>query len=102
MRRLTYLVLVCIVSTTAALAQVRSGWSDGDIGTVGISGSSSYSSGTFTITGAGYGTGTTTADGINFMAQALSGDVTIVARINSLSGYNSAAGLMIRESLDPD
>ena len=76
------------------------GWSDGDVGSVGVAGSASYASGTFTVNGSGqyiYGT----ADAINFVSQALSGDGTIVARIVSLSGGvgSAQAGVMIRETL---
>ena len=76
-----------------------SGWSDGDVGSVGVAGSASYASGTFTVSGSGqyiYGT----SDAMHFAHQALSGDGTIVARVVSLSGGGSTqAGVMIRETL---
>ena len=76
------------------------GWSDSDVGTVGIAGSASYGSDKFTVNGSGaaiWGT----ADGFNFAYQSLSGDGTILARLVSLTGGASgqSAGLMIRETL---
>ncbi len=76
------------------------GWSDSDVGTVGIAGSASYGSDEFTVSGSGaaiWGT----ADGFNFAYQSLSGDGTIVARLVSLTGgaTGQSAGLMIRETL---
>lgn len=53
-------------------------WVDKDVGGVGLAGSASYANGTFTVRGAGadiWGT----ADGFNFVYQALSGDGQIVA-----------------------
>jgi hypothetical protein len=76
-------------------------WLDQDIGSVGLVGSASYSSGTFTVNGSGagiYGT----ADAFHFVYQPLTGDGTIVARVASLQGgvgYVSA-GVMIRNTLD--
>ncbi|MGB2668088.1 MAG: IPT/TIG domain-containing protein, partial [Candidatus Acidiferrum sp.] len=80
-----------------------SGWSDGDIGTVGQTGSSSYANGVFTVKGAGAGV-TGTSDAFHFVYQPLSGNGTIVARVVSLQGSGSgyiypAAGVMIRNSL---
>jgi RHS repeat-associated protein len=87
-------------SSSFTVTPLPSGWSDGDVGSVGVAGSAAFASGTFTVKGAGsqiYGT----ADGFNFMYQSLSGDGTIVARVVSLSGGNSyaASGVMIRETL---
>jgi hypothetical protein len=76
-------------------------WLDQDVGLVGLAGSASYSSGTFTVNGGGagiYGT----ADAFHFVYQPLTGDGTIVARVASLQGgvgYVSA-GVMIRNTLD--
>jgi regulation of enolase protein 1 (concanavalin A-like superfamily) len=90
-----------VVFTVTAQA-LPSGWLDQDIGTVGPAGSAGYSSGTFTVKGAGtqiYGN----ADSFHFVYQALSGDGTVVARVVSVqggAGY-AAAGVMIRETLTP-
>ena len=79
-----------------------SGWLDQDIGNVGLTGSATYSGGTFTVNGAGTQIGGT-ADGIHFVYQPLSGDGTIVARVASLqNGQNiDEAGVMVRETLAP-
>ncbi len=76
-------------------------WLDADVGAVGLGGSATYTSGTFTISGAGLGT-FSTPDGFHFAYQPLSGDGTIVARVVSVTGgYAPQAGIMIRETLDP-
>lgn len=70
-----------------------------DIGSVGATGSSSYSSGTYTINGAGGGIGGT-ADAFRYTSKTQSGDCQIVARVSSVQNTNAAAkaGIMIRES----
>jgi hypothetical protein len=76
-------------------------WLDQDVGSVGVAGSASYTSGTFTVNGGGagiYGN----ADAFHLVYQPLTGDGTIVARVVSLQGgvgYVSA-GVMIRNTLD--
>src|SRR5271155_2458672 len=71
-------------SPSFTVTALPSGWTDGDIGTVGAAGSASYANGTFTVAGAGEGT-LQTPDGFNFLYQSLSGDGTIIARIASVS-----------------
>jgi RHS repeat-associated protein len=88
-------------STTFTVTALPSGWSDTDIGSVGLTGSASYANGVFTVSGAGtgiYGT----ADAMHFAYQSLSGDGSIVARVVSLSGGNGneQAAVMIRETLN--
>jgi regulation of enolase protein 1 (concanavalin A-like superfamily) len=78
-------------------------WSSEDIGAVGLSGSASYSNGTFTLNGAGadiWGT----ADSFHYVHQSVSGDVEIVARVASLqnTGAYAKAGVMLRASLAAD
>src|SRR5437899_718886 len=78
-------------------------WLDQDVGSVGVSGSASYTNGTFTVAGAGQGTFSTNSDGLHFVYQPLSGDGTMVARVVSLQGSGAAqAGIMIRETLNAD
>src|SRR6266478_6150658 len=80
------LLVLTLLGSGAAYAQsLPSGWSDGDIGSVGLSGSATYSNNVFTVKGSGTGM-TGTADGMHFVYQLLSGDGTIVARVVSSSG----------------
>jgi hypothetical protein len=88
-------------STSFTVTALPSGWSDGDIGTVGVAGSGTYANGVFTVQGAGqevYGT----SDAFNFAYQSMTGDGTILARIVSVQGASgyATAGVMIRETLD--
>src|SRR6266478_2406506 len=90
------------ISPLFTVRPIQSGWSDGDIGPVGLAGSGSYSGATLTMQGAGFGTANTSAtDAFHFVYQPLSGDGTIVARVVSLQGtVYPEAGVMIRETLD--
>jgi len=105
-------VTVTIMGTSGSLTQTTTvnltvsvatsfppGWSDTDVGSVGIAGSASYANGTFTVKASGqwiYGV----ADGMHFVYQPLSGDGTIVARVVSAQGSTyPEAGVMIRETL---
>jgi regulation of enolase protein 1 (concanavalin A-like superfamily) len=76
------------------------GWSDGDIGSVPIAGTASYSNGTFSVTGSGadvWGT----ADAFNYARAQMTGDGTIIARVASVQYADkwTKAGVMIRETL---
>lgn len=85
---------------TGWTARITSGLIGEDIGTVGLAGSSSYTSGTYTLSGAGTGLGGT-ADGCYFLHEPITGDCTITARVNSISTETNAwrgAGVMIRET----
>jgi RHS repeat-associated protein len=87
-------------SSTFTVTALPSGWSDSDVGPVGIAGSASYANGIFTVKGSGQFVGNTNADQCHFAYQGLSGDGTIVARVVSASGTTSnQVGLMIRETL---
>jgi RHS repeat-associated protein len=89
------------VSPIFTIRPIPTGWSDGDVGPVGLAGSSSFASGTFTVLGGGVGT-SGTSDGLHFAYQPLSGDGSIVARVVSAQGgYSPVAVAMIRETLDP-
>jgi regulation of enolase protein 1 (concanavalin A-like superfamily) len=95
-------IVLAIVCCGEARAQgsLPSGWSDGDIGSVGLAGSASYANNVFTLKGAGSTVGGT-ADSFNFAYQSWSGDGTIVARVTSLQGaWAAQAGVMIRETLN--
>ena len=78
------------------------GWSATDVGATGATGSSTFSNGVFSVTGAGadvWGT----ADAFQYAYRSLTGDGTIVARVTSIQNVNAwvKAGVMIRNSLSP-
>ena len=77
-------------------------WKDGDVGSVGVPGSATYSGGVFTVKGSGSDIGGT-ADSFNFVYQEISGDCVLSAHVESLGATSpiAQAGLMIRESLGP-
>ncbi len=89
-----------LVSVTPALPTP---WVNQDIGSVGVAGSTSYASGTFTLNGSGTDI-SGTADAFQYACQAASGDCSITARVASQTNtHNGAkAGVMIRESLAAD
>jgi phosphatidylserine/phosphatidylglycerophosphate/cardiolipin synthase-like enzyme len=80
-----------------------SGWSAADVGATGATGSSSFSNGVYTVTGAGadvWGT----SDQFHYAYRTLSGDGSIVARVTSIQQNVNAwvkAGVMIRNTLSP-
>jgi len=90
------------VNFTVSLGPLPSNWFDSDVGPVGPAGSAGFSNGTFTVNASGQYIWST-ADGMNFAYQSLSGNGAIVARLLSISGGSSSesTGVMIRESLDP-
>jgi len=75
------------------------GWTSQDIGAVGIAGSASFNSGTFTVTGSGADIWST-ADEFHYAHQAGSGNFTITARVATQQKPHAWAksGVMIRES----
>lgn len=90
--------------TTAASATTTpalpSPWKNQDIGSVGLTGSASYSGTTFSATGSGadiWGT----ADGFQYVYQPITGNVEIVARMTGEQNTNqyAKAGVMLREAL---
>ena len=89
------------VNFTVTAQPLPSSWLDQDVGSTGVAGSASYTSGTFTVKGAGaqiYGA----ADAFHFVYQPLSGDGTIIARLVSVQGGSGyvAPGVMVREKLN--
>jgi endonuclease/exonuclease/phosphatase family metal-dependent hydrolase len=94
---LVLLTISLLSFPTAAAAQLPSGWSSTDIGSVGAGGGAS---GSFYIRGAGadvWGS----ADAFHFAYQSMTGDGEIVTRVNSIDYLHawSKAGVMMRESL---
>ena len=89
--------------TTAAGSgggSLPSPWLHQDVGSVGIAGSASFSSGVFTVAGAGsdiWGA----ADSFHFVYQSLGGDGQIIARVTAMqnTSANAKAGMMFRSSL---
>ena len=77
-----------------------SGWTDVDIGAVGIAGSASFNSGTFTVNGSGSDI-YTTGDQFHYVDQSVAGDLTLIARVVSetQTAAFAKAGVMVRESL---
>ena len=77
-----------------------SGWSDADVGSVGVTGGASYNNGTFSVTGGGADIWNT-ADAFNYAYKTLSGDGQLVARVASVEDTASwaKAGVMIRNTL---
>ncbi|MGE3518957.1 MAG: phospholipase D-like domain-containing protein [Vicinamibacterales bacterium] len=75
-------------------------WTHQDVGSTGLAGNASYSSGTFTVSGAGadiWGS----SDGFHYVSQPSSGDVEIVARVAAIQNTHAwaKAGVMLRQSL---
>jgi len=77
-----------------------SGWLDSDIGAVPSAGSATYVNGIFTVTGAGSIQQGLATDRMHFVYRPLNGDEAIIARLLSLSGGTTIAGVMIRDTLD--
>ncbi|MGI2295082.1 glycoside hydrolase family 10 protein [Paenibacillus sp. GXUN7292] len=81
-------------------AALPAGWKARNIGLT--AGTASYSSGDFTLTSKSsdiWGT----QDKLNFIYQTMTGDGTIVAKVNAMSNMNSwaKAGVMMRDTLNP-
>jgi hypothetical protein len=86
--------------TIPATTSITSGFSDIEIGGSAPDGGSSYSAGTWTVVGRGvniWGTG----DSCHFTYQAVTGDCTIIAKVESVQNthVSARAGVMIRTSL---
>jgi outer membrane biosynthesis protein TonB len=71
-----------------------------DVGAPAVRGATTYVSGVYAVTGAGTDIGST-SDQFQFVAQAVSGDLDISARIISLTPVDewTKAGIMVREAL---
>ena len=62
------------VEFTVTSQPLPASWLDSDVGSVGTSGTATYSNGTFTVVGSGQGILSTTADAFHMAFQALNGD----------------------------
>ena len=78
-------------------------WSSQDIGTVGLAGSASASGDTVTVQGSGTDIWST-SDQFRYAYQPLQGDGVLFTRVDSQSNTDgwAKAGIMIRNTLDPD
>ncbi len=83
---------------SVAGGSLPSGWSNSDIGSVGVAGWSTYSSGVYTVSGSGTDIGGA-ADAFQFSSETLTGDGEIRARVTSQSNSNASAkaGVMVRD-----
>ena len=88
------------ITSSTTSSTLPPGWVSADVGTVGKTGTTVYSSGSFTVDAGGtevYGT----ADAFRYIYQPWIGDGVIVARVASLApngGTDAAAGVMFRQS----
>jgi regulation of enolase protein 1 (concanavalin A-like superfamily) len=94
-----------VSATPMAAGALPTGWSDADVGTVQTAGSAQYAtaaSNTFLVTGQGTGIGGT-ADSFNYAYQQVTGDFTLIARMETETGNlsmgNLNSGIMMRNSL---
>jgi regulation of enolase protein 1 (concanavalin A-like superfamily) len=82
-------------------ADLPEGWSNQDVGAVGLAGNAGESAGAFTLEGSGadvWGT----ADQFHYAYRTLTGDGEIVARVATVENTHAwaKAGVMMRDSLD--
>lgn len=104
----TYYVLVSshgnygdVGTYTVAANRLPAGWTGQDVGSVGVGGYSNFdvATGNYVIAGSGSNV-SGTADGMHYASQTLTGDGTIIARVDAISNTSSSAktGLEIRET----
>ncbi|MFC5539255.1 Ig-like domain-containing protein [Rhodocytophaga aerolata] len=88
------------VSVNVVTAGLPSPWKNADIGAVALAGKASYTNGRFTLQSGGFDF-YKAPDAFQYVYQPLSGDATILAKIESMGNThsNALAGIMIRESL---
>jgi subtilisin family serine protease/regulation of enolase protein 1 (concanavalin A-like superfamily) len=88
------------IATGPVASALPGSWTSADVGATGRGGTASFANGSFTVKGAGadiWGS----ADSFQYVEQAVSGDLTLVARITSRQSANmfAKAGVMLRDSL---
>ncbi len=91
-----------ISSLRTRVATLPKGWTDADIGNIGVSGEASYLNGLFNLIASGSDIWET-ADSFHFASKPMTGDGQIVAHITSLQYTDpwAKAGVMFRESTAP-
>ena len=89
------------LTVNAPPSNVPSPWLTADIGAVGAAGSANYANSIFTLNASGADV-FDFADEVRFVYQSYSGNVTVTAKVESLTNTNAwaKAGVMIRETLD--
>ena len=95
------LIFSALVSVQSVSAQAPPApWVARDIGSPAIAGSTTYSSGTYTVSAGGVDIWNT-SDQFHFVYQQITGDVDVMVRVQSIGNSHSWAktGVMIRESL---
>jgi regulation of enolase protein 1 (concanavalin A-like superfamily) len=100
---LLLLAVAVLAFTPATGAQsLPAGWSLSDVGRPPVAGTASQASGTFSISSRGWDVGGV-SDQFTFVSRSSKGDVSIVARVDSLANTDpwSLAGLMVRQTMDP-
>jgi regulation of enolase protein 1 (concanavalin A-like superfamily) len=95
-------VSVTAGTTSTMPPPTTTGWSNIDVGTVGIAGSVDTGTNTYTVRGSGddvWGS----ADAFRFLYRTLNGDCVVETQVTSLTNTHpwAKAGVMIRESLAP-
>ena len=95
-----FIILLSSVLMPSVHAQAVT-WTQTDIGGTGATGTYSYSSGTYTIGGAGTGIGGT-ADSFSYVSTPTTGNIEMSAKVTSQTNTNNYAvsGLMMRDSLN--
>ena len=88
-----------IPSLYDAVPSLPKGWTDADVGNVGVSGDASFLNGNFNLLASGSDIWDT-ADSFHFASRSLAGDGSIVARVVSLQYTDpwAKAGMMLREN----
>jgi glucose/arabinose dehydrogenase/regulation of enolase protein 1 (concanavalin A-like superfamily) len=91
------------VSVSTSAATLPAPWIGADVGTPMLAGSSSFSGGTYSITGAGWDIWQD-VDQFQYAYQTRTGDATITARITGQSPTNpwAKSGVMIRDTAAPN
>jgi len=89
-------------ATTQSSSSLPGGWAQSDIGSVGVAGSGTYSSGTYTVVGSGDLKGG--EDRFHYVYQVATNDCEIIARVTSVqhNDDDAAAGVMIRDDMNDD
>ncbi len=87
--------------TVTGGGSLPSPWVSSNIGSTGVAGSATHSSGTFTVAGSGADIWDV-ADAFRYVYQQVTGDVTVTARVATLGNTDpwAKAGVMIRNTLN--